>query len=251
MSSNVIISIHSAAHTCAQENEYDLVEYNSTTAPPFFEGHALFLEPVSRTCEGGRTRAKFRRNTESISLTPSLLKNLLEIFVFFQENQVSFKNATVENFAVQRDRLVVARPWDLRGDIDGSMLSDCQRKSRSLFQVRNLHAKENHFFKQFYLGTSPKKLFRHPIFWTTDRVRCFILDLAGSRFLLNAEVKLSSNWLLFLEKPQLKGILDHQKKFYGDGFSLDGKKLIDLMVFTANVVKSFLPLSLRFVTLER
>ena len=41
--------------------------------------------------------------------------------------------------------------------------------------------KHLNFLDYFSEGVSPKKLLRHPVFWTVDRCKCFLTDLAGSR----------------------------------------------------------------------
>ena len=87
MLSNLVSSIHSTTFTEREDEDHNTVEYDCNKAPPFFEGHHFFLEPIARTC---RISVKFDRNKEEITLTASLLRDLVEIFVFFEEHHISF-----------------------------------------------------------------------------------------------------------------------------------------------------------------
>ena len=70
-----------------------IIEYDCGMAPPFFEGHHLFLDPTSRV---HRLSAKFDKNRKDIILTASLLRNHVEIFAFLRKNAFP-SNMTVVN----------------------------------------------------------------------------------------------------------------------------------------------------------
>jgi hypothetical protein len=87
----------------------------------------------------------------------------------------------------------------------------------------------------FFEGMSPKGLTDHAIFWTVDRVKCFVLDLADSQFAVrrpakSAMSKLAINWIEHIEQlDNPKAVSTHQRAFYrsiNKPFPLDG---IDLL----------------------
>ena len=84
---------------------------------------------------------------------------------------------------------------------------------------------EMNCLERFYYGASPKKLLNHPVFWTVDRRKCFVLDLANSR-------------------TDLKIAMTHQTKFIeksGKTFSTEYSRfdLMDLVIFTSNIIRHF------------
>lgn len=83
MISDVVLAVCSVACEHLSEEDFNVIDYDCSAVPPFFGGHPLFLGPVSRKCENGRTRATFVRNKQIVTITGVLLKDLMEIFVFF------------------------------------------------------------------------------------------------------------------------------------------------------------------------
>ena len=181
MISSIISAILSVARVHAQDKMHDTIEYDCDVAPPFFDGHPLFLEPVSRKCSGGCTQVRFVKTDREITLTPSLLEDFLSIFVFLEENGLFYDPVTVKSFAMQRGHLVAARPWKLTRDLYGTGLPRCQEDTGDLFLFSGMSRCENDFLDSFFRGMSPKKLLSHPVFWTTEKRKCFILDVADSR----------------------------------------------------------------------
>ena len=247
MLSNLVSSIHSTTFTEREDEDHNTVEYDCNKAPPFFEGHHFFLEPIARTC---RISVKFDRNKEEITLTASLLRDLLEIFVFFEEHHISFLYDTVENLAVRKGRLVVARPWGLSRDLDGSALQTSQENTASFFRASRLAAKELDLLRRFELKVSPRRLLKHPTFWTVDRSKCFILDVAGSRVQLREKrtPRLRDSWVTFMEKSELKTALEQQNSYYSSkskGKRRGGKApfkefdMLELSIFTSNLIRHF------------
>ena len=157
MNSQVIHSICGATHTLSQSEAHDHVEYDPETVPPFFEGHPFFLEPVSRSHQEGRIIARFMRSEgRQITLTTTLFKDLIEIFVFFEENRLAIgKGLKPESFAVREDRLVVTQPWKLRHDLNRTTLLDNQKETQNMF-FSGLSPGEMNCLERFYYGASRK-----------------------------------------------------------------------------------------------
>lgn len=259
MFSNVVLSMYAAAYTKGQDEESYTIAYDCESAAPFFEGHPLFLEPASRCARpDGRIQATFRRNGETqITLTASLLRDLVEMFAFFQKNHLAFTKDTSENFVTQGSHLVVARPWELSHDLAGSALRQSQKNTGSLFQTSGLSSSEHDCLKHFANGLSPSMLFNHPVFWTVDRRKCFILDLANSRTDLRQPAvqrgmqrgmpqvmpQVANDWVDFVGRSDLKIAMTHQAKFIeksGKTFCTGYSRfdLMDLVIFTSNIVRS-------------
>jgi hypothetical protein len=110
MPSAVISTITSNAHLCSQEGEYRRIEYDCGKAPPYFDGHPLFMEPRSRECGSGRSKAIFNMSNNIITLNTTMVKELIDIFVFFKINNLSLEEATFGDFAVQDGHLVMSQP---------------------------------------------------------------------------------------------------------------------------------------------
>ena len=92
MHNKVISSILSG--TCigvAKERTSYLVTHSNTHPPPYFEGHSLFIEPVSRSQSEDVTIVRFRRNSDALVLTGSRLRDLIEIFAFLHKNNITFR----------------------------------------------------------------------------------------------------------------------------------------------------------------
>lgn len=120
----------------------------------------------------------FKRNDEVPILTASMLRDLLDIFIFFQQNHVAPKGDMKENFIIWEGKLLVARPWELEENVDGLMLPKTQEDVGKMFRFSSLSVGEKDCPTRFFLGTSPGKLLGHPVFWTIDRRKCFLMDLA-------------------------------------------------------------------------
>ena len=244
MYSKVVSSILSRAHTDAAEEEFNTVTHCNTQPPPYFEGHSLFLEPLSRSQGEGVTIVRFQRNTDVLILTGPRLRDLVEIFAFLHRNNLTLRRPKMQDFIAGEDgRLLMARPWRLRHDSDGALLAKAQKGMRKILWPSGLSQLDRDLLKHFYAGTSPNSLPRHPLFWSVDRAKWFILDLAGSRRCLRKNTaKLLPNWKKLVRSGSLSVALKHQVKFYrkkNRRFTFDGTSLMDLIVFLSNLIRHF------------
>ena len=248
MISSIISSILSVARVHAQDKVHDTIEYDCDVAPRFFDGHPLFLEPVSRKCSGGCTQVRFTKTNKEITLTPSLLEDFLGIFVFLEENGRFYDHATKENFAMQRDHLVAARPWRLTRDLYGTGLPKCQEGTKGLFHFSGMSRCENDFLDSFFRGMSPKKLLGHPVFWTAEKRKCFILDVADSRDFLRQKKSRKDfhhNWMDSMTRCGLGIAVEHQVEYFNKtkvSFPYNGHSFIDLIIFSSNIIRHFIVL---------
>ena len=177
--------------------------------------------------------------------------HLVRIFLFLEENGLAFDLAVPENFAIQNDRPVIAQPWELAYDLDGSPLSKNQKATLDLFHFSTLSGGERDLLGHFFKGVSPKSLFNHPVFWTVDRCKCFILDLANSRFDSDAVPTrpLLSNWVALMRESELHDIIKAQTDYshteQGE-FPYNGFSIVRLAIFTSNMAYlfAFLPFNL-------
>ena len=114
------------------------------------------------------------------------------------------------------------------------------------FDAEKLKGLELDLWECFSTGLSPQRLSRHPVFWSLDRMKCFVLDLADSRQELRTKAgypKLSENWLRFVKESPLDGFLAKQGRFYKapGKTQFNGYGIVDLTVFMSNVVSWFCP----------
>jgi hypothetical protein len=278
MSSKVIESICTTTRTVKQERDRFIMEYNCDAVPPFFEGHPLFLEPESRSCHNGLSRVTFIKNSQKIGLTASRLEDLISIFLFFRDNELCPMSCEESNFVIQGGKVVMARPWSLKRAVSNIELANAQKDTAASFCAEGMPRKVLDLWMCFAEGISPDKLLRHPVFWKEERSKCFILDVADSRFDLVSEApppgfsrltrlkpnarrlrellpkllpKPLSNWITTMEKsPKLCRILEKQKKRYeGQHFPYSGESTFDLNIFSSNIVSYVYNELFRFVTL--
>lgn len=99
--SRVVQSICKNPHTVTELPKSIKVEFKCSLTPPFFEGHDLFLEPKSMLYKDGYMHARFERNTGKIIFSDSHLKRLIEIFRFFESNNVHPGSYIVQSFISQ------------------------------------------------------------------------------------------------------------------------------------------------------
>lgn len=103
------------------------------------------------------------------------------------------------------------------------------------FHVAQLSPKESDLWDQLIKGLSPARLLRHPLFWSVERTKCFVLDVANSRNDLTKEKlipeisnetipkadsqesdrlsstslpRLVENWITTLERSDFNGIME-------------------------------------------
>ena len=251
-SNNVIVSILSQNFTTEHGETVDVVRYRCDLPPPFFEGHRLFLEPASRIHCNDHILATFQWIPMAKSpMTLSRLRELVNLFVFLEEHELSFNPKDVKNkFVLRGEALVLIRPWELRHDTDAQKLAECQATIFKIFEgPHSLSAAALNCWEQFGKGISPKRLMKHPAVWSAEKAKCFLLDVADSRFHLRAGPlkhhpaqkgaskfpfrppprplpETPTDWIIFMEGCDLKQIIRAQKSIMRKGrshFLLMGK----------------------------
>ena len=78
----------------------------------------------------------------SVQVKSPQLRQLIEILSFLEANQLSFKNLQKEDFSMNGNQLVIARPWMLENDPNGLRLKRDQRDVVSMIDSVNLLAAE-------------------------------------------------------------------------------------------------------------
>ena len=245
MASSVLKSIlRSSAKVTVSETHHH-VSYNCLQTPPFFEGHRHFLEPVSRSVCGGLVTAVFERQVGRVEVVQPHLQELIELFSFLEESGLAFKEANNENFGLQGGHLVIAKPWALRNDLEGSELKKNQEEVMSVLKFVKLSEAEKDCLNQFWKGMSPQRIKQHPVFWSMDRMKCFLIDLADSRKALSRHAnhpRLSENWINFVGQSALGGFLKSQKEAYAKRGNMtiydeERNDIVECIIFTANLVR--------------
>ena len=97
----------------------------------------------------------------------------------------------------------------------------------------------SNLWESFSEGLSPKRLLRHPVFWSLDRMKCFMMDLADARNTLGARTKfpkLSGDWVEFVKKSLSvafrKAKIVTTERLVRMANTFEGDDIVDLVIFT-------------------